>query len=129
MTNRCQVPESEVWHSEINGTPVLQKYLHPYVASAELLALKVSSRNGVGGHNVVDALMDLRIVHCLRKGLPLDQNVYDLAAWSSVCELSERSVVNRSQAIDFPDFTRGAWKTLPRFDISAADIAAMDLKV
>ena len=124
-----QVPESEVWHSEINGTPVLQKYLHPYVAAAELLALKVSSRNGVGGHNVVDALMDLRIVHCLRKGLPLDQNVYDLAAWSSVCELSERSVVNRSQAIDFPDFTRGAWKTLPRFDISAADIAAMDLKV
>lgn len=121
-------PAGEVWRTEIGGRSVLDVYRHPYFEKATPLARKVASRGSLFGHNIVDALMDIRIVHCLRKGLPLDQNVYDLAAWSSVCELSERSVKDRSQAIDFPDFTRGAWKTLPRFDISAADIAAMDLR-
>ena len=57
--------------------------------------------------------MDYRWAHCIRNGLPLDMNVYDFAAWSSIFELSERSVRNRSQAQDIPDFTRGAWKTTP----------------
>ena len=123
-------PEGEIWRTHIDGIPVLEKYMHPYVTAARPLCERIAVRTGnSNGHDIVDTLMDVRIVHCLRKGLPLDQNVYDLAAWSSVCELSERSVMNRSAAIDFPDFTRGAWKTLPRFDISAADIAAMDLKV
>ena len=54
---------------------------------------------------------------CLRKGLPLDTNVYDLASWCSVNELSERSARNRSASVDVPDFTRGAWKTAKPFDI------------
>ena len=57
-------------------------------------------------------LMDLwRIVYCLRNGLPLDQNVYDAAAWSAVIDLSQKSVARRSASADFPDFTRGMWKT------------------
>jgi hypothetical protein len=38
-------------------------------------------------------------------------DVYDAAVLSAVCELSERSVANRSRPIDVPDFTRGRWKT------------------
>lgn len=64
-----------------------------------------------GGHGGMDYVMLWRVVHCLRNGLPLDQNVYDAAAWSAIVELSEISARNRSAAIDFPDFTRGAWKT------------------
>lgn len=41
---------------------------------------------------------------------PLDMDVYDLASWCAVCELSEKSAMKRSAAMDFPDFTRGAWK-------------------
>ena len=67
----------------------------------------------VGGHGGQDYLMDLRWSHCIRNGLPLDMSVYDFAAWSSIFELSERSVRNRSQAQDIPDFMRGAWKTTP----------------
>ena len=67
----------------------------------------------VGGHGGMDYLMDLRWSHCIRNGLPLDMSVYDFATWSSIFELSERSVRNRSQAQDIPDFTRGAWKTTP----------------
>jgi hypothetical protein len=63
-----------------------------------------------GGHGGMDYVMLWRVVHCLRRGLPLDQNVYDAAAWSAIVELSESSARNRSRPVDFPDFTRGAWK-------------------
>lgn len=63
-----------------------------------------------GGHGGMDYVMLWRVVHCLRSGLPLDQNVYDAAAWSAIVELSESSARNRSRPVDFPDFTRGAWK-------------------
>ena len=42
---------------------------------------------------------------------PTDMDVYDGAAWSAVTELSERSIADRSRPVDFPDFTRGAWRT------------------
>ena len=52
-----------------------------------------------------------RLIQALRTGTPTDWNVYDAASWSVVFELSERSVANRSRPVDFPDFTRGKWKT------------------
>jgi len=64
----------------------------------------------VGGHGGMDFVMDWRLIDCLRNGLPLDQDVYDGAAWSSVFPLSEQSVNQRSQSLDIPDFTRGAWQ-------------------
>ncbi len=65
----------------------------------------------VGGHGGMDFMMDWRLIDCLRNGLPLDQNVYDAAAWSCIVPLSEKSVSKRSTSVDIPDFTRGAWKT------------------
>jgi hypothetical protein len=65
----------------------------------------------VGGHGGMDFIMDWRLIDCLRNGLPLDQNVYDGALWSSIAPLSEWSVANRSQSIDVPDYTCGSWKT------------------
>jgi hypothetical protein len=65
----------------------------------------------VGGHGGMDFIMDWRLIDCLRNGLPLDQDVYDGAAWSSVAPLSEWSVANKSQSIDVPDFTGGSWRT------------------
>ncbi|GIU05963.1 alpha-N-acetylgalactosaminidase [Shewanella sp. c952] len=64
-----------------------------------------------GGHGGMDFLMLWRMVYCLRNGEALDQDVYDGAAWSVVNILSEESVNNRSNSVNFPDFTRGAWKT------------------
>ena len=65
----------------------------------------------VGGHGGMDFMMDWRLIDCLRNGLPLDQDVYDAALWSSIAPLSEKSVANRSNSVDVPDFTNGAWKT------------------
>ncbi|GIU15564.1 alpha-N-acetylgalactosaminidase [Shewanella sp. MBTL60-112-B2] len=64
-----------------------------------------------GGHGGMDFLMLWRMVYCLRNAEPLDQDVYDGAAWSVVNILSEASVNNRSNSVNFPDFTRGAWKS------------------
>ena len=72
----------------------------------------------VGGHGGMDFIMDWRMIDCLRNGLPLDQNVYDGALWSSIAPLSEWSVANRSQSIDVPDFTGGSWKTNKPHDIN-----------
>jgi predicted dehydrogenase len=63
------------------------------------------------GHGGMDYIEDYRLVECLRKGEPTDMNVYDAAALSCVSELSEKSVANKSRPVDFPDFTRGMWKT------------------
>ncbi|WP_276480471.1 Gfo/Idh/MocA family oxidoreductase [Paraflavitalea pollutisoli] len=70
-----------------------------------------------GGHGGMDFLMDWRTIDCLRNGLPVDMDVYDAAAWSCIGPLSEWSVAHRSNSIDVPDFTRGAWKTNNPVDI------------
>ena len=49
------------------------------------------------GHGGMDYIEDFRLVQCLRAGTPTDMDVYDGAAWSSVSELSERSIAGRSQ--------------------------------
>jgi hypothetical protein len=59
------------------------------------------------GHGGMDFLEDYRLVECLRRGEPMDMDVYDGAAWSVVSELSERSVSEGSRPVEFPDFTRG----------------------
>ena len=63
------------------------------------------------GHGGMDFVMLWRIAWCLRNGVPLDQNVYDAAAWSAVTPLSEASNADRGNSKDFPDFTRGDWKS------------------
>ncbi len=63
-----------------------------------------------GGHGGMDFIMLWRVVYCLRHGEPMDQDVYDAVSWSAISPLSEKSVANRSASINFPDFTRGAWK-------------------
>ena len=81
----------------------------------------------VGGHGGIDFMMDLRWAYCLQNGLPLDMDVYDLASWSTINELSERSVLNRSSSVDIPDFTRGGWKTARPLGIVDVDLTKMDM--
>ncbi len=72
------------------------------------------------GHGGMDFIEDYRLVKCLHEGLPTDMNVYDAAAISAVGPLSEGSVANGSRPVDFPDFTRGRWKTWPKLEVFRA---------
>jgi hypothetical protein len=77
----------------------------------------------------MDFLMDWHNIDCLRNGLPVDQDVYDAALWSSIFPLSEWSVKNRSNSIDVPDFTRGSWKTNAPVDITLSKGGNTEVKL
>jgi len=62
------------------------------------------------GHGGSDLILGWHLIDCLRNGLPLDQDVYDAAAWSSMVPLTEWSVLNNSNSIKVPDCTAGKWK-------------------
>jgi hypothetical protein len=78
---------------------------------------EIAAQASGAGHGGMDFIEDYRLVKCLREGKPTDFNVYDAAAISAVVHLSAQSVAKRSQAVDFPDFTRGRWKTTPPWEI------------
>jgi hypothetical protein len=106
--NRCVIEgESASTHSWDERSALdkfFEKYEHPMWAQV------ANDPANQGGHGGMDFVMLWRIVYNLRHGKPMDQDVYDAAAWSAVTPLSERSVANRGQSLDVPDFTRGVWK-------------------
>lgn len=80
-----------------------EKYDHPILKKFGKLAKEV------GGHGGMDFVMTARLVYCLQNGLPLDMDVYDLAEWCSIAELSALSLDNDCAPVAVPDFTRGLW--------------------
>lgn len=93
------------WLKENEMKDLQEKFTLPIVKHVGEIAKKI------GGHGGMDFIMDWRLIDCLRNGLPLDEDVYDAAAWSVIGPLSEKSVANKSRTVDVPDFTKGAWKT------------------
>lgn len=85
---------------------IMETYKHPIHREIEDVARRV------GGHGGMDYVMDYRLVYCLRNGLPLDQDVYDAAEWSSIGELTATSAKHNSMPVAIPDFTRGEWDRL-----------------
>ena len=92
--------------SEATKTELMNKYQHPIQKE---IADKAKQ---VGGHGGMDFIMDYRLIYCLRNGLPLDMDVYDLAEWSTMGELTRLSLEHQSAPVAMPDFTRGAWKRI-----------------
>jgi hypothetical protein len=103
------------WVSDDELKSLEEKYAPPIVKKVGEMAKQV------GGHGGMDFLEDWRLIDCLRNGLPLDQDVYDAALWSSIAALSEWSVANRSNSIDVPDFTGGSWVSNQPLDIQLAE--------
>lgn len=93
----------EEWLKEDEMKRLYDKYTPELIKHVGDIAKKV------GGHGGMDFMMDWRLIDCLRNGLPLDQDVYDAAAWSCIVPLSRKSVSKRSSSVDIPDFTRGGW--------------------
>ena len=108
------------YFDDAKAQKIKEEYRHPFWKVAGAIAKKV------GGHGGMDFVMDLRWAYCLQNGLPLDTDVYDLATYSSIVELSEKSVNARSAAIDFPDYTRGGWKTAKPFTVDEIDMNKFD---
>ena len=89
---------------------LVNKFKSPLVTKYGEIAKKV------GGHGGMDFIMDARLVYCLRNGLPLDIDVYDLAEWCCLAELGSLSMDNGNLPVAVPDFTRGHWNDKKRYE-------------
>ncbi len=92
--------------SDEQKAALIEKYTHPIIREVGEYA------KTVGGHGGMDYIMDYRLIYCLRNGLPLDMDVYDLAEWCSLAPLTRLSIENGSAPVKVPDFTRGGWQKL-----------------
>jgi len=102
--NRLYIEGRSAPHRWTDGAEALKEFDHP-------LWKELEARAAGAGHGGMDYIEDYRLIKCLREGLPTDMNVYDAAALSAVVELSVQSNASRARTVDFPDFTRGRWRT------------------
>ncbi len=119
--DKCFDRKAHAWFNDKQTAEVRQKYMHPMWRDVSAVAKKV------GGHGGMDFIMDLRWAWCLQNGEPLDMDVYDLAATSCLCELTETSVRNGSKPVSIPDFTRGNWKNVKPWGVVNVDMKKMGL--
>jgi predicted dehydrogenase len=91
-------------HKWEDTAPYYEQYEH-FLWKALGEAARSSSH---GGEDYVELHQFVRAV---RNKIQTPVDVYDAATWSVIVPLSEQSVASKSAAVDFPDFTRGKWKT------------------
>jgi hypothetical protein len=106
-----KISRGHEWLNEEETDAIVKKYNPPLVKLVGEMAKKTE------GHGGMDFLMEWRLIDCLRNGLPLDMDVYDAAAWSSIVPLSEWSVANSSCPVRIPDYTCGSYQTNSPVDI------------
>ncbi len=124
----AKIAQGHSWFDDDEMKVLEEQYTPEIVKKIGEMARKI------GGHGGMDFMMDWRLIDCLRNGLPLDQDVYDAALWSSIAPLSEWSVANRSDSIDVPDFTCGAYSENIPVDVSLSEggttgVSAVSAKV
>jgi predicted dehydrogenase len=81
-----------------------EKYEHP-------LWTRLNSQAASSGHGGSDYVTLHEFVKAVRNKTQTPIDVYDSATWSAILPLSVQSVVSRSAPVDFPDFTKGKWRT------------------
>lgn len=97
-------PEGDRTIANEELTALLGRYAHPFVAQYKPIGEPLCGRRWI------DYAMDSRLVYCLRKGLPLDMDVYDAAEWSCLVALTEQSAAMGGAPVEIPDFTNGHWQ-------------------
>ncbi|MCP5118468.1 MAG: gfo/Idh/MocA family oxidoreductase, partial [bacterium] len=99
--------DARIWHPL---DPFLDEFDHPLWKSHGQRALKF-------GHGGAD-WMELRgFVESVRHGTPPPVSIHDAVTWSAIGPLSEQSIASEGEKVKMPDFTRGRWKTNPKFEL------------
>jgi len=106
-------PLDDQWES---ADPYFEEYQHPYLKSYVAKPRKTALR-GHGGGSTVTPVNWVRLVAALRAGRMPDYDVYDSVTSSVISPLTEKSVAGGSAPVEFPDFTKGKWKTAHPFDV------------
>lgn len=83
--------------------PWLDKYDHP-------LWTRYGKDAKGAGHGGMDFFVLHMFIESVKRSVAPQMDVYDAAAWSVITPLSEQSIANGNQSVNFPDFTNGQWK-------------------
>ncbi|MDE0262931.1 MAG: Gfo/Idh/MocA family oxidoreductase [Bryobacterales bacterium] len=100
--------ESHRWE---DAARYMQDYRHPLLDSFDPPGRP--ALRGHGGQSTKTPLTWHLLVEALRAGTAPYFDVYDSVTSSVISPLSEQSVARGSRPVDFPDFTRGRWRTRP----------------
>lgn len=93
-------PQSHRWEPAKDW---LDRYDHP-------LWKRFAAKAEGAGHGGMDFFVIHAFVEAVKRAAPMPIDIHDAVAWSAITPLSEQSIAADGQAIDFPDFTDGAWK-------------------
>jgi len=84
--------------------PYLEKYDHP-------LWQKFQNDTIGAGHGGMDFFVLHEFVEAIKNKTTTPLDVYDAAAWTAISPLSQESIAVGGKNLEFPDFTKGLWKT------------------
>ncbi|HRE52165.1 MAG TPA: Gfo/Idh/MocA family oxidoreductase [Flavitalea sp.] len=107
-------PEEHRWEP---AEPYLEEYEHPIVRNYNPPPRKGGEIIGHGSGGSQTPMVWTRLVNALRENKMPDWDVYDSVTSGAISPATEASVANKSNPVDFPDFTRGKWKTNPRISL------------
>jgi predicted dehydrogenase len=108
-----QSPKEHSWE---DAKDYIEKYDHPLLRDYDPPPRK--ALRGHGREATETPLTWHLLVQALRSGETSWFDVYDSVTSSAISPLSEMSVAEKSQPVEFPDFTKGKWKTRPPIDFS-----------
>jgi hypothetical protein len=103
-----QSPEPHKWEP---ADKYLEEYEHPLIKNYKPPARKGQAIRGHGGQTTKTPINWHRLIEALREDKMPDWDVYDSVTSSVISPLTEASVAANSKLIEFPDFTKGKWKT------------------
>ena len=93
-----------------NGKEYEEKYLPDFWKN-------VTKEQLDAGHGGMDYFEFRYLIDCLKKGVNPLLDVYDAASWMVISILSEKSIKEKGAPQEFPDFTKGKWKTREAKDL------------
>ncbi len=94
--------QSKEAHRWEDAQPWLDRYDHP-------LWKKYGQDAAGAGHGAMDWFVLNAFVEAAKRKVNTPQDVYDAVTWSVITPLSETSISNNGQSVEFPDFTKGKW--------------------
>lgn len=89
-------------HAWMDDKELMAEYDHP-------LWKKYGEQASTAGHGGMDFFVLHAFIEALKREAPMPIDVYDGAAMMAVTALSEQSIAQGSEPVQFPDFTRGKW--------------------
>jgi hypothetical protein len=101
-------PEEHQWEV---ADKYLEEHEHPLIKNYNPPERKGGATRGHGSHSTKTPITWHRLVIALRENKMPDWDVYDSVTSAAIAPVSEASVAKKSGPVDFPDFTKGKWKT------------------